>query len=213
MLDADDWMYPWRLQAELDFLDAVPMAAIVSAGMAIVDGAGELVGVRGYENSDKPQLFPPMMRLRMPPFGFPQSMIRTRIAKLSRFDPQFRAAEDVDFMMPILLQHGYGILNRIVYAYTESSTVTLQKLMLGNRFTGQMFRKQRVVFPLQSRLCNIEVFAKSLVYRGACVVNRSEWLVRRRSRPPTLTEREEFHRAHATVALKVEEIFTSPVPV
>lgn len=210
MLDADDWMYPWRLQTELDFLEAEPKAAIVSAGMAILDGELDLVGVRGHVNGDNPKVFPPMVRLGMPPFGFPQSMIRMRIAKLCKFDPQFRAAEDVDFLMQILLDHGYGILNRILYAYTECSTVTLEKLMLYNRFTGQMFGKQRAGFPLQSRLCNLEVFAKSLVYRGAFAINRSEWLVRRRSRPPTPTEREEFHRAQATVALKVEENFELP---
>jgi glycosyltransferase involved in cell wall biosynthesis len=213
MLDADDWMYPWRLQTELDFLEAEPKAAVVSAGMAIADGGGELTGVRGNVKADKPDLFPPMRRLRMPPFGFPQSMIRMSIARLCKFDPQFCAAEDVDFLMPILLQHGYGILNRVVYAYTECSAVTLQKLMLGNRFTGQMFAKHRAAFPLQSRLCNLEVFAKSLAYRGAFEINRSEWLVRRRSRPPTETEREEFHRAQATVALKVEEAFAVPVAV
>ena len=211
MLDADDWMYPWRLQTELDFLEAEPKAAVVSAGMAISDGVLDLAGVRGHVNGDKPQVFPPRMRLGMPPFGFPQSMIRMRIAKSCKFDPRFQAAEDVDFLMQILLHHGYGILNRIVYAYTEYSTVTLQKLMLGNRFAGQMFRKQRVEFPLQSRLCNLEVFAKSLVYRGAFAINRSEWLIRRRSRPPTLTEEAEFYRARATVALQVEDILETLV--
>lgn len=210
ILDADDWMYPWRLQTELDFLEAEPKAALVSAGMAVLDGESGLVGVRGDVNGDRPKVFPPMVRLGMPPFGFPQSMIRMRMAKQCKFDPEFRAAEDVDFLMPILLRHGYGILNQIVYAYTETSAVTLEKLMLGNRFTGQMFVKQRARFPLQSRLCNLEIFAKSLVYSGAFVIDRSEWLIRRRSRPPAPTEREEFQRAQAAVALKVEEIFKLP---
>jgi glycosyltransferase involved in cell wall biosynthesis len=213
VLDADDWMYPWRLDTELDFLEAEPKAAVVSAGMAILDGVVDLAGVRGHVNGDKPQVFPPIARLRMPPFAFPPSMIRMRIAKLCKFDPRLLAAEDVDFLMQILLHHGYGILNRINYAYTESSTVTLQKLMIGSRFTGRMFGKQRARFPLQSRLCNLKVLAKSQVYRGAFAINRSEWLVRRRSRPPTLTEEAEFRRARATVALKVEDVFETPVPL
>ena len=213
MLDADDWMYPWRLDTELDFLEAEPNAALVSAGMAILDGVVDLAGVRGHVNGDKPQVFPPMTRLRMPPFAFPPSMIRMRIAKLCKFDPRLQVAEDVDFLLQILLHHGYGILNRINYAYTEYSAVTLQKLMIGSRFTGQMFGKHLARFPLQSRLCNLKVFAKSLVYRGAFAIDRSEWLVRRRSRPPTLTEKAEFRRARATVALKVGDIFKTPVPL
>jgi len=210
-LDADDWMYPGRLQTEMDFLEAEPKAAVVSAGMAVLDGGVDLAGVRGHVYGDNPQVFPAITRLRMPPFPFPPSMIRTRIAKLCRFDPRLQVAEDVDFLTQIILHHGYGILNQIVYSYTEYSTVTLQQLIAGSRFTRQMFGKQRARFPLQSRLCNLKVFAKSLVYRGAFAINRSEWLIRRRSRPPTLTEEAEFYRARATVALQVEDILETLV--
>lgn len=213
VLDADDWMYPWRLQTEQEFLEAEPKAAVVSAGMAVMDGAADLAGVRGHVNGDKPQVFPPMTRLRMPPFPFPPSMIRMRIAKQCKFDPRLGVAEDVDFLLQILFGHGYGILNRINYAYAECSTVALQKLMIGSRFTSQMFRKQSAMFPLQSRLCSLKVSAKSQVYRGAFAINRSEWLIRRRSRPPTPAEAAEFRWARATVALKVKENFESPLPL
>jgi len=213
MMDGDDWMYPWRLQTELDFLQAEPEAAVVSAGMAILDEAGNLAGVRGHLRGGKPQVFPPLTHLRMPPFPFPPSMIRMSIARRCAFDPRLLVAEDADFLMQILIHHGYGILNQVLYAYTECSTVTLQKLLMGSRFTSQMFAMQRARFPLQSRICNLQVFAKSLVYRGACSINRSQWLVRRRSRPATQTETEEFHRARTMVALKVEDVFGIPVPV
>jgi hypothetical protein len=213
MLDADDWMYPWRLQTEMGFLEAEPKAALVSAGVAILDRVGDLVGVRGNGNGDKPQVFPPITRLRKPPFVFAPCMIRMRAAKLCKFDPRFRAVEDTDFLMQILLNHGYGIHNRSLYAYTEHFTVTRERLMTDYHFDGQIFRDYRARFPLQSRINNLQVFAKSLVYRGAFALNRSEWLVRRRSRPPTLTEVAEFHRARGTVALKVAEIFGTALPV
>lgn len=211
ILDADDWMYPWRLQAELDFLEAEPKAAVVSGGMAILDKVGDLAGVRGLVNSDRPQLFPPMTRLRMPPFAFPSSMIRMRVAKLCKFDPGFLLAQDADFLMQIILNHSYGILNQNIYAYTEYSTVTLKKLIMSSHFAGQMFKKHRARFPLQSRINGLRLFAKSMVYRGAFALNRSDWLVRRRSRLPMSTEMAEFNRARSTVALKVEETFGAPV--
>jgi glycosyltransferase involved in cell wall biosynthesis len=213
MLDADDWMYPWRLQTELGFLEAEPKAALVSGGMAILDSAGALAAVRGSVDGDKPQVFPPITRLQMPPFGFPQSMIRMSVAKLCKFDPGLPTVEDVDFLMQIILNHGYGILDRSIYAYTEYSTVKLQKLLEASHFCRQVFQRHRARFPLQSRIGNLIVFVKSMVHRGAFALNRSEWLVRRRSRPPTLKEVEEFQRARRTVALKVEEIFGTPVPV
>lgn len=213
MLDADDWMYPWRLQTELDFLEAEPKAALVGAGMAILDGVGNLAGVLGNVNGDMPRVFPPITRLRTPPFPFPPSMIRMKAAKPCKFDPRFRAVEDADFLMQILLNHGYGILNRSIYAYTEHFTVTLERLMMDYHFVGEIFRDYRASFPLQSRINNLEVLAKSLVYRAAFALKRSEWLVRRRWRPPTLTEVAELHRARTTVALVVEEIFGTSVPV
>ena len=213
ILDADDWMYPWRLQTELDFLEAEPKAALVSAGRAILDSGGKLAAVGGNVDGDHAQVFPPITRLRMPPLAFPPCMIRMKTAKLCKFDPRFRSAEDADFLMQILLSHGYGILNRSIYAYTENFTVTLERLMMDYYFGGQIFRDYRARFPLQSRINNLEVFAKSLVYRGAFALKRSEWLVRRRSRPPTPTEVAEFHRARTTVALVVAEIFGTPVSV
>ena len=206
-LDADDWMYPGRLQAELDFLEAEPKAAVVSAGMAILDTGGDLVGTRGSAVGDEPKVFPMVTRLRMPPFSFPASMIRMRIAKLCKFDPQLPTVEDMDFLMQIILNHGYGILNRNVYVYTEHPTVTLDRIMTDYHSVGQIFRDYRAGFPLQSRINNLKVFAKSMVYRGAFAVNRSDWLVRRRSQSPTLKEAEEFQLARKTVALRVENIF------
>ena len=211
-LDADDWMYPWRLQTEMDFLEAEPKAAVVSAGMAILNRWGDLAGSRGSADGDKPQVFPPIARLRMPPFSFPASMIRMRVARLYKFDPRFRtsAVEDAGFLMQIILNHGYGILNRNVYAYKENSTVTLGRIMTDYHFVGQIFRDYRAKFPLQSRINNLRVIAKSMVYRGAFAVNRSDWMIRRRSRPATLKEVEEFQLARRKVALTVENIFGIP---
>jgi glycosyltransferase involved in cell wall biosynthesis len=208
-LDADDWMYPGRLQTEMDFLEAEPKAAVVSAGMAVLYRGGDMAGTRGSADGNKPQVFPPITRLRMPPFSFPASMIRMKAAKLCKFDPRFRASavEDAGFLIQLLLNHGYGILNRSLYAYTENSTVTLERIMTDYHFVGQIFRDNRARFPVQSRIKNLEVFAKSLVYRGAFAFKRSEWLVRRRSRPPTLKEVEEFQLARRMVALRVENIF------
>jgi glycosyltransferase involved in cell wall biosynthesis len=208
-LDADDWMYPWRLQTEIDFLEAEPKAAVVSAGMAILDRVGDLAGTRGSADGDKPQVFPPITRLRMPPFSFPASMIRMKAAKLCKFDPRFRASavEDAGFLMQLILNHAYGILNRNVYAYKENSTATLERIMTDYHFVGQIFRDYRAKFPLQSRINNLKVFVKSLVYRSAFALKRSEWMIRRRSRPATLKEVEEFQLARRMVALRVENIF------
>ncbi len=206
ILDADDWMYPWRIQAEVEFLEAEPSAAVVSAGMAIQGKNGNLVGTRGGVRGDHSKLYPPITRLQMPPLSFPASMVRTRVAKLCRFDDKLPTVEDIDFLLQLIFRNGYGILNRNVYTYTEYSTVTLPKLLEASHFCSETFRKYSDRFPVQSTVSRLKVLGKSMIYRGAFAMNRSNWLVGRRSQSPTLKEEEEFQLARGQVSLEAERI-------
>jgi glycosyltransferase involved in cell wall biosynthesis len=210
-LDADDWMYPWRVQTELDFLEAEPKVALVSSGWGIQDSDGNLAGIRGDVNGDKPQVFSPFTRLRMPPFPFPPSMIRMRTAKLYKFDPRLRAAEDAAFLIQILSDHSYGILHQSLYAYSEHLSVTLERMITDYNFVREIFRNYRAEFPLQSRIKNLEYLAKGLAYRTAFALKRSEWLVGRRWRIPTPAEVAESQAARKRVAMVVKETFGTPV--
>jgi hypothetical protein len=57
---------------------------------------------------------------------------------------------------------------RNLYVYTEDS---LENFLMAIRTVGQMFQKCSERFPLQGRTNNLEVFAKSLVYRGTFAAN------------------------------------------
>jgi hypothetical protein len=75
-----------------------------------------------------------------------------------------------------------------------------------------MFHKFRTMFPLQSRINGLTVLLKSLVYRSAFVLKRSEWLIdRRRLVSPTPRDVEEFELARTTVALMVQNVFGVPL--
>lgn len=212
MLDADDWMYPWRLRAELDVLERAPHVSLVSGGMAVVDASGNLTGVRGAADGDSPRLYPPLRHVQMPPLAFPAAMIRTDVAKACRFDASFRAAEDADHLLRILLQHEFCILNRNIYAYKEDVTVSLDRLLTDNRFVMQMFRKYYAQFPVQSRMNNAQRVMKSIGYRSAFAVGCSESLVRRRNIVPTACETEEFHQARNAVASTLQRAFPLYAP-
>ena len=210
MLDADDWMYPSRLATELDFLEAERGVDVVSTGMAILDRGGNIVGIRGQEPGDKPRLVPRKTVLAMPRVAFAASMIRARVAKRFRFDTEFRLGEDADFLIQVLLQHGYAVLNRTTYAYTEHATVTLEKVLAATRLARRMFRKYSEQFPIQSRVCSFAALMKSLVYRGTFAVGRSEWLIQQRSHRPTLAQFAEFQSARSMVARKVALVSDKP---
>jgi glycosyltransferase involved in cell wall biosynthesis len=191
-MDADDCMYPYRIQTQMDILEAEPKIAAVSAGMAILDRLGDIVGTRRSAEGDKPQVWQPIPRNRMQPVTFPASITRMKAAKLYNFDPRFRASEDAGFSTQIILNHRYGTLNRNDYEYKENYTATLERITKDHQFASQIFRDYSASFPLQSRINNLKVFTKSIAYRGAFAVKRSDWMLRRRSQSPTPKEVEQF---------------------
>jgi glycosyltransferase involved in cell wall biosynthesis len=206
MLDADDWMYPERIQRQVDVLEREPDLALISAGMVVVDKYNELRGVRRMLKESRATL-PPMSRLSMPPVPFAASMLRMEAARLSRFDPRFLTSEDVDFLLPILMAHPYCLLPQPLYAYSESGPVNLAATLTSYRYSAQMFLKHWKSYYLGSAASCFAVGIKSAIYCVSCGLGTSEWLVRRRSRAPLPNEIESYSKARETIEVKLSQCF------
>lgn len=206
MLDADDWMYPQRIQDEVDALDREPNLALVSAGTVIIDKNNEISGVRRTSKESR-TTFPPMTQLSMPPIFFPASMLRMEAAKRSNFDSRFLRSEDVDFLLPILMACPYGLLPQPLYAYSEYSSVNLPAILTSHHYSGLMFLKHWKSSSLASAGNCLTVGLKSAIYRVSYGLGASEWLVRRRSRAPLPDEIESYNKAREIVEGKLSECF------
>jgi glycosyltransferase involved in cell wall biosynthesis len=204
MLDADDWMYPQRIEKQVDVLEHNPHLVLASAGMAVIDDRIDISGVRRCPQDGR-EMFPPMRRLCMPPVSFPSSMLRTDAARSYGFDSRFIRAEDVDLLLRLLATYPYARIHEPLYAYREDRSFTLQKILKTNHYCLLMFLKHYKSSPFQVALNCAAVVAKSLAYCGSSAVGCSEWLVRRRSRHPQPDEIENFHKARKIVKAKLKQ--------
>jgi len=206
MLDADDWMYPQRIQKQVDVLEREPNLALVSAGMVVIDKNNEISGVRRTPKANR-TTFPPMSRLSMPPIPFAPSMLRMEAAKLSKFDPRFSRCEDIDFLLRVLMAHPYSFLPQPLYAYSEYGPIDLTAALTGHRNSARMFLKHWKSSSLGSAANCLTAGIKSVIYCVSSGLGTSEWLVRRRSRAPLPDEIESYNRARETIRAQLSQCF------
>ena len=205
MLDADDWYYPRKLERQVAAMEAEPQAVLISCGMCITDLSDRPSGIRAVGSS----VMQPrnLRKLAMPPAAHAPSMIRMRAAKCNTYDASFLHAQDVDFLLRIMLGREYIVLPEVLYVYTEHRSVTPKKVLDSLRYTRSMFRKYYDRFPVTARVEVAKSYFKSACYFIAAGLGLWEWTIRRRSRRPTEEELGEFEAARAAVYAERDRLF------
>lgn len=205
MLDADDWCYPAKLRLQVEVMESEPDLALVSGGMAVTDERGELAGVRCTGTSRAP--LGPFRKLGMPPVAHAPSMIRMAVAKQHKYDPAFKLAQDVDYLLRVMLDRRYAVLPEALYVYAEYGSVSPRKVLSAGRYLTEMFRKHAARFPLASRLSALKVRAKAAAYRVLFGLGCGRAVIARRSRRPTPAESDEYARARRKVLAVRQAVF------
>lgn len=204
MLDADDWLYPVKLERQVEALTAEPGLSLVSAGMAIVDERNDLVGVRCRGVAGPLHPAGPVRRLGPPPVAFGPTMMRAEVARRFRFDPGLSACEDFDYLIRYLIGRRFATLRDVSYVYSEHETTTPEKAVRNMRTCRAVFSSHRDRFPFGSRWQVGKTLAKEIIYRGAFALGMGRRLVANRSAPPTAEDVREFQAARRVVAATVD---------
>ncbi len=208
MLDADDWIYPWKIQRQVEFMEKNLEIAVLSSGMAIVDGSNDIVGVRGHRSvQDNHTLFDPMQNPDAPAISFAPSILRANIAKEFRFDTKFKVAEDKDFLLRILMDNRYGLLHDVLYVYAEIESITLDKITSSLSNNRRMYLKYLMSSPTKSLKNYIASYIKEMIYRIAFFAGYGDRLINRRSSEPTAKQKEDFEIAYKIVMQTYQQIF------
>lgn len=205
MLDADDWYYPDKLTRQLAVIEAEPRLALVSTGMAIVDRDGAMVGVRcrGVAGIPVP-VQGPWQQLTALPLAHAPSLLRMDLARQVRYRPELRRSEDTDFLLNLLWGRYYALLPDVAYAYAEYAPATLDKLSAGYRYRIKMLWAQRGRDPKAAFTQILTTWSKLQLYRAARQMGRTDWLIQRRSQPPTSADLVDFAQAKAVVQAIVD---------
>lgn len=197
-LDGDDWLYPTKFRRQVELLSAEPDIAIVSTGMAVTNQSGDLAGIRnaGIGTSTMIGTF---RQLGMPPLAFAPAMMATDLAKSTAFDASFPIAEDVDFLLRALLGKRYAVLPAPLYAYREQGSTTLSKVSPALNYCCRMFMKYPGQYPVDCAIEIVKARGKQVFYHAAAAFGLWEYIIARRSRAPSVAERQQYQDAWKTV--------------
>ncbi len=201
MLDADDWIYPDKLQRQVELIQQRPTVALISAGMAIVDSGNQIVGAsKGTAVKAQSSIKGPLTNLILPPIAHAPSMIRMEVAKRTTYDRSLFHTEDIDFLINILLDRRYYEWPIISYAYRLNSQANQSKSHIAYRELISIFQKHTDRFPIESRLGIITTVLKYMLKVTAISLGFGNKLIANRYRNPTHEERDDFRHAWQVVS-------------
>lgn len=207
-LDADDWLYPQKLARQVQAMADLPEVALVSTGIAVIDAAERLLGVRA-RGPDWPDyvVCEPLRRPIPPPLAHAPSMLRMEAARRFRYDPSLRRAEDADFLLHLLLAYPYCVLHDVLYAYSEYRSIGKTETLAAYLYRMRMFHKWSRRYPLASRIQAGKAAARWLTYQAAFVLGMQDRLVSRRSQAPTPADIDTYTEARRVVHSMCARLF------
>ena len=120
MLDADDWYYPWKLESQLEAMQAFPEATLVTSSMASVRENGELAGIWRGQVIPHPERFAPQFKSLID-MSFPHgpSMIRATAARAFAYSNQLRRAEEFHYLARVMRGERYRVSSCVLYCYSD----------------------------------------------------------------------------------------------
>ena len=196
-LDADDWLYPHKLQTQLDIMQEHHQLSVLGSGVAVVNINNEMIGVHGFTSDEQElQVYNPMTHPAPIKIPFPSSMIRMEVAREANFDPKLHRSEDSDFLMQIMFNHKYGMLADVNYVYRELGNIEKDDILLAYESRIQVINKHQKKNPILSKFHIFNTAIKMLIYRIAFALGFERELLKTRSRGPSDQE-----RAHYQIAL------------
>ena len=191
-LDADDWIYPQKLQTQLEVMEQHQHLALISAGMAVVDQRNDLLGIRGLNARGKTLFEYERMTNVLPlKVNFAPAMIRMDAAKQATFDPNLRRSEDADYLVQLLKNHKYGALTDVNYVYRFLSFEKAD-LLAGYYSRIQVLRKYQITNPIYIMMQIYRTRLVLLIYKMAFELGLGKDLIKNRYRRPTQAEHTDY---------------------
>lgn len=205
MLDADDWMYPERLAKQVAVFAAYVDVAAVSAGMAVTDEQGNMLGARSFAAGPRVSSGVYAAPGRLPVAHGP-SMLRRELIGDLRPDLRLARGQDTDFLMRFLDGRRYVLLPELLYAYSEASSFNHENVLLGHRLKRVVQAKYFRTHPIRARLNWCSAYAKGLACRLLFASGRGEYVLRSRSRSPSAEQAASYEAARRLVLERLAQL-------
>jgi hypothetical protein len=152
-----------------------------------------------------------MDRLGMPPMAFGPSLMASDLARQTNFNTKFARAQDADFLLRALLGKRYAIICSPLYAYQEQGCMPMAKVIPSLSYCCQMFGQYTDKYPVRSRALIATSRLKKLAYYTADATGLWHTFIKRRSRPPTVSEKQQHGDAYELILANCARLFATDV--
>jgi glycosyltransferase involved in cell wall biosynthesis len=209
-LDADDWMFPDKLEKQVALMRSNPELAVISGGCVITDARGEAVGMtQSGVRQGSSFTRDTMKRPGPPPLSFPPCMIRMSAIGEARFNPDFKRSQDSDFLIQVMLGKPYGVSSDLVYAYSQAEAANLQKTLEGYHYRLRCYHQYAREFPARARVEMVKTLARMGAYRVAGWLGAEHHLIHLRWQSVTPQAKAACSAARAAITRTMENVGAS----
>jgi glycosyltransferase involved in cell wall biosynthesis len=206
MIDADDWIYPSKLEHQVHILETHSDLALVSCGMVIVDSENHLLGIKMQE--DEFLAYAPLSGPQVLPVAHATSMIRLDVARIVGYDGRFSQTEDTEFLLRLLMDNSFAVVGKPQYVYAEHEhSISIDVIIRSQLDLLVICYKHLRSFPIQSFSLIMKSLFKLVIAFGVKVIGKEKTLTKFRHRIiPTEDQKNEFNCAYQDVFARKEMI-------
>lgn len=206
MLDADDWLYPHKIERQVRFLESNPDVSLHSMGMAITDGSG-LVSKRGVP-SDVKSIFDQLVPIFIP---HAPSMIRRSDIGDQTYDRRLKLAQDQDFIRRVLVGNRYVVSPALGYTYSEMGSVSISKVLRGYAYNAFGYYKLRSHFGLKASYVAFKELSKIPFVGARFILQGREAVLKGRSSRVQPEDELDFLNAKQIIDKAYQDLKTNEV--
>lgn len=204
-LDADDWMYPTRLERQIEHLESEPRLKLVSSSFLVEGRLHRVLGV--CEAGSRRQ-----RRLGSYPFSFAPMLVDGDTARRIGFRPELTRSEDIPFLTRAL-EAPWACIKEPLYVYRPSPP-TRASALESHRCSRLAYSLERAQHPVSARRLEVLYGLRELVHSTLPerMSSRLTAFARMRLvRPASIAERRDHAAALSVVSSVLESSSTTPV--
>lgn len=179
-MDADDIMFPNRLEVQVEFLESNIDVDVIGASAISIDSKNTIIGLRKASNCWEKNVLVSGTR-----FIHPTVIGKTYWFKKNRYNPEWHRAEDYELWLRCLDHSKFINIDKPLLFYRELGIPTIRKYSASQKTLRKvLFDKDRLNVSLFYALKLFFIsYVKVFVYSCFFLFNRVDLIVKKRSNP------------------------------
>jgi glycosyltransferase involved in cell wall biosynthesis len=193
-MDADDIMFPERIELQVDFLNEHPDVDVVGSSAVSIDNYNRVFGKRmgGTKVKTEDTFF---TVLNKGYFIHPTVMGKRDWFRKNQYDIKLKRAQDLELWCRSIKNSNFFVLEEALLFYREIGLPNLKKVIRANWYLFIIARKHsELISPLQFLYIFYNFCKKSLIYMVFNLLGLSTYLVKRRSQRLVIPESDRFNQ-------------------